>query len=128
MLSQNNVNFFPMPFCDRTLTYTRCALNIICSKFGILGKQFGFENGLILTYVTYKFSVARAECVSENNNIKYLIGFTFQNPWRCMYINHRIECKILKTIYFITDVVALLIYYDCYYSKRMIDITKRTIL
>lgn len=88
------------------LELTYGVLNIICSKFGILGKQFIFENGLILMYVAYKFIVGRVEYVSENNNIKYLIGFTFQNPWRCMYINHRIECKILKTIYFVTDVVA----------------------
>lgn len=127
MLSLNNANFFPTPFVTEP-KLTHGVLNIICSKFGILGKQFLLENGLILTYVAYKFNVARAECVSENNNIKYLIGFTFQNPWRCVYINHRIKCKILKTIYFITDVVVLLIYYYCYYSKRMIDLTKRTIL
>jgi len=84
MLSLNNANFFPMPFVTEP-KLTHGVLNIICSKFGILGKQFLLENGLILTYVAYKFNVARAECVSENNNIKYLIGFTFQNPWRCVY-------------------------------------------
>jgi hypothetical protein len=67
---------------------THGVLNIICSKFGILEKQFVFENGLILTHVVYKFNVVRAMSVSENNNTKYLIGFTFQNPRGDVYINH----------------------------------------